>query len=83
MQARLGSIVDPDSAPDVVLPPPAARFRGESPTPASAPRPSPHRLAIAASSSDIVDAEIVGDDEPDEEEARLDRELAQLRRMRA
>jgi hypothetical protein len=28
-----------------------------------------------------VDAEIVGDDEPDEEEARLDQQLATLRRM--
>jgi hypothetical protein len=87
LEARVGALaegVEPQPTP----PPPSPTRPGpgrEPPSwatsPPSPPRRSPHRLAIAPAESDIVDAEIVGDDEPDEEEARLDQQLATLRRM--
>jgi hypothetical protein len=82
LEARVGAIAE-NREPETTAPPPSARVRepAQAPSPSWAPARSPHRLAIAAPSSDIVDAEILDDDEADDEERRLDTELASLRRM--
>jgi hypothetical protein len=75
LAAEFQALAEPDA--DVIMPePPQAR-----PVPDRG-RFAPPQLAIAAvADDDVVDAEILGDDEPDDEELRLDAELTSLRRM--